>query len=234
MTRQMLTVLAVCLCGVPLYAQGILEPQAKAAVESFKVAYDSKVEEDRVAAVALLGDPAHTLTVKALTVLLTSDTEKVRIAAADVLAKFTGRTDVAPALAGALDVNEKLPDAEKAILKALGKTDDPAAAATLERFVKDVIPKRNREDLSDARIAVAALGELKRKAAVDALVDLLQRNAVSGSRGKDGQHHIRTEIAQACRKALRGLTGEKYDNWREWKDWWQEAAPKLDDRLSPR
>ncbi len=232
--RSYLIVAALFAFVTAATADEALDRQAREAVDAFKKAYASKEEHLRVAAVPLLGDPAHPLTIKALATLLNSDVDAVRVTAAETLAHFSGRKDVVPVLSAGLSANVNRPDVAKAIVTALGKSDDPAAAPVLEKYVKEMIPKRDVDDIEAERAGVDALGQLRWKAAVDSLLDLLQRNAVSGGRKGDGRHKSRANVADACKKALRGLTGEKHDNWREWKDWWEDSAKLYDDRLNKR
>ncbi len=233
--RNWIAGIAVLASCVACWAEDESETRAKEALESFKKLYGSAADEQgRAAAVPALGDPAHPITLKALAALLVSDAESVRITAAETLRHFGGRKDVVPALASALDANAALPKVQMALLTTLGTTDDPAAAALLERYVKEIIPKRDRDLSEFAEAACGALGTLKWKPSVESLLDLLQRNAVSGKRGKEGQDRARSEIGDACRKALKKLLGTKNDNWREWKDWWQDNRAKMDDRLNPK
>lgn len=228
---------AILIVGLAAFADEAEDQRAKEAIEAFKTGYAAKLETDRVKAIEPLGQFPHPSVIKVLAALLTSDGDRVRAAAAQALGKFPGRKDVAPVLAAALKPNEDRPDVVAAVLAALGGTGDAAAAKPLSDFLDDNIAKREKEDLAGEVAAVGALKQLHTKSALEALIDAHKKNQVVGGtkgKGQGGERKGKQQLAKELKKALRDVTGQQFDGWQEWRDWWEENAARFDEQLNPK
>lgn len=204
------------------------DKEADAALDRFRQAYRSPQPSARAAAVSELCRVPHERTLKAVVPFLTADHSDVRIAAARGLGGFTDYKKLAvPMLLSALVPNQKEPKVRCAIYEALGKlNDDRAFAEALRGFRTD------RADV--AKAAIAAVGEMRRKEGVDALVELLKdiqgwlkKNQGGGYR--DDGNQLGDENAQKGRledirksviAALEEITHEKWPSAQEWEIWW--------------
>ncbi len=228
---------AILVVGLAAFADEAEDARAKEAIEAFKGGYAAKLETDRVKAVEPLGQFPHPSVIRVLAALLTSDGDRVRATAAQALGKFPGRKDVAPLLGAALKPNEDHPDVVAAILAALGGTGDPAAAKPLADFLDDNIAKRDKEDLAGEVAAVGALKQLHTKSALEALLDSHKKNSVVGGvkgKGQGGERKGKQQLAKELKKALRDVTGQQFDGWQEWDDWWDDNAARFDEQLNPK
>ncbi len=143
---------------------------------------------------------------KALCPALGSKDPMVRKAAAEALRAQADKSATG-ALVAALAANEDLSDVAVAIIEALGETRDPRAVPCL---TKDLY-RPGQPEITTAKIT--ALGKIKDKACIQALIDFMQRWG-GGAR----------EHGKAIRDALLALTGKDFGNDRDaWKGWWERT-----------
>ena len=199
-----------------------------AVLERFRQAYRSPQPAARAAAVSELGRAPHDRTLKALLPLLSGEVPEVRAAAARALGSFAGHTRVAvPMLVSSLGPNQKEPKVRCAIYEALGKLNDDLAFNEVVRGFR-----ADRADV--AKAAIAAAGGMRRKEAIDALIELtgdiqewIRKNQSGGYRGDDNQ--LGDENQQKGRledlqkrviASLQEISQEKWLSVEEWKIWW--------------
>ncbi|HYF01193.1 MAG TPA: HEAT repeat domain-containing protein [Planctomycetota bacterium] len=216
--------IAVLLCVV-LAAD---DKEADAALVRFRQAYRSLQPAARAAAVSELSRVPHERTLKAIVPLLTTDAPEVRAAAAKGLGAFTEHKKFAvPMLLSALGPNQKEPMVRCAIYTGLGQLNDDLGYAE--------VVKAFRTDRADvAKAAIAAAGKMRRKEAVDALIELskdiqdwIKKKQSGGYRddknqlGDEGQQKGRLEdIQKQVLASLQEITGEKWVSAQEWEIWW--------------
>lgn len=205
----------------------VTDDEAKAALEQFEKDYASDDLKDREKAALALGKVYHPQTQKALLSVLTKDKEsKVRAAAALALGQQKD-PEVVPSLCDAMDANHDMPEAMAVICGVLGAFGDKRAVHALESDLW----KTKTGYVIDARIA--ALGKIRDKSAIDALLDLTYIAPAAAL----------APYAAAIAKSLHELTDQNFGTDRDaWKKWWREnketfefpAKEEKDPRRGPR
>jgi HEAT repeat protein len=213
------------------------EASADEAIKRFKTAMRNQNATARVTAVSELSREKHEKTAKVLAGMLMSDVCEVRAAAATGLAGFTDyKKLVVPALMGSLGgPNQKEPKVRAAIMTALGKMNDDSAVPMIYQAFKD-------DYITVAKAAVSATVDLKRKEAIDQLIDLLkdcqkwtkskQGGGYKDDQGKNGDEKAQTDrvadLQKTILKALQDMTTEKWPSADEWVLWWNKRKPTFE------
>ncbi|MCI0341801.1 MAG: HEAT repeat domain-containing protein [Planctomycetales bacterium] len=141
--------------------------------------------------------------------LLADPDPVVRGLAAEALGAL-GEPAAAPALLKAWKAAAAEPRLALPVARALASTPDPVAIAPLSAGLAA------GESLAVGRARLAALGRIRDKRAVDALVGLL--GEVSGKK----------ELLEPAVAALRALTGEDQgENAAAWREWWKKSKAKF-------
>lgn len=225
----MRTVAAALILCCPLFAdEKPTEADARAKIEAWKEAVKAGTDEAKSAAINGLAECRHSSTAVTLMQIACSETEELRIAAAKGLGKWKGDSDAAKALLGSVKANEKKPAVYGAVFGAMAEVEHPSSIAA----VQDLVRKwDDDEDVGIATAAIGALGGFRMKAAVEALLDIWQKNKVGG-RGSESK--IRNAIRDACNKSMRRLLGEKFESLTDAEDWWKDNRGKLKDDLTAR
>lgn len=217
--------------GLVILLAGLVPDEASAdeAIKRFKAGMRNPQPVGRAAAVSELGREPHEKTAKHLIPLLMSDVPEVREAAAKALAGFGDyKKMVVPALMGSLaGPNAKEAKVRAAILTSLGKLNDELAVPTIYKAFKD-------DYATVAKAAIMATVDLRRKEAVDQLIDLLkdcekwvknnQGGGYKDDDGKAGDENAQkgrvSDLQKTVIKALGDQTGEKWPTLQEWLLWW--------------
>ena len=213
-------------------ALGADDKAADEAITRFKEGMKSPSPAARVAAVSELSRTPHEKTFKQIQPLLSTEVTLVKAAAAKGLGGFVDYKKVAiPALLGALAAGAKEPDVQAAALEALGKLGDDSVLPTLHKYCEDKDPKV-------AKAALAAVGEIRRIASIDVIINLMKSlekyteepnagggggygNPVSLPGGGDDANRTRArEVIPACIKSLKAITKEGWTTSKEWQIWW--------------
>jgi HEAT repeat protein len=205
------------------------EASADEAIKRFKTGMRNQSVPARVAAVSELSREKHEKTAKVLAGLLMADVCDVRAAAATGLAGFTDyKRMVVPALMASLGgPNQKEPKVRAAIMGTLGKMNDDASVPMIFQGFKD-------DYITVAKAAVMATVDLKRKEAIDQLIELLkdcqkwtkskQGGGYKDDQGKNGDEKAQTDRVADLQKtilaALQAMTTEKWPSAEEWVVWW--------------
>lgn len=203
---------------------------AKAKVDELKTALKGKEEDPKIAAISACADAPHASTAAALAPLLGDPSDNIRIAAAKALGKMKSLPEAAKALHGGIGANE---EKEKVILEvfaALGDVNHPSSVAVLKDWISHRMGKRDTSDSKEINAAIDALGGLKWKASVSALIDLGKKNIVAN--GARGGHGMRMKEDVKYNRALQRLTGESFEDMDGWDDWWKKNAGKFNDDLT--
>jgi len=198
------------------------------AIKQFNKAVANPSPAARGAAVRSLAGKPHDRTLKVILNYLGADVTEVRVAAADSLGEFGDwKKIVTPSLQGALQVNAKDSKVQAAILKTLGKLNDPMALPIIHNNFRE-------PSVEVTTAAIAAAGAARQKESMDALLDLQRdiqkwlKNKQSGPyRKPDGQQGDENEckgrldtIQKEIIKAYQTITKEKWATANEWEIWW--------------
>ena len=205
------------------------EAAADEAIKRFKTGIRNPQPAARSAAVSELAREPHEKTAKHLIPLLMSDVPEVRESAAKGLAGFGDyKKMVVPALMGSLSgPNAKEAKVRAAIMATLGKLNDDLAVPTIYKAFKD-------DYATVAKAAILATVDLRRKEAIDQLIELLkecekwvknnQGGGYKDDDGKAGDENAQkgrvADLQKTVIKALGELTGEKWPTLQEWLLWW--------------
>jgi HEAT repeat protein len=222
--------MGAALLSVVLLLQAAADDKAAVdeAIKRFNKAVANPSPAARGAALRELAQKPHDRTLNILLKYLGADVTDVRVAAAESLGEFGDwKKVVTPSLQGGLQVNAKDSKVQVAILKTLGKLNDPLALP--------VIHGNFREPSVDvSKAAIAAAGAARQKESMDALLDLQRdvqkwlKNKQSGPyRKPDGQQGDENECKtrlEAIQKELiaayQTITKEKWATANEWEIWW--------------
>lgn len=204
---------------------------AEEAIKRFKAGIRNPNAVARVSAVSELAREKHEKTAKVLIPMLMGDVADVRAAAASGLGGYADyKRLVVPHLMNALGgPNQKEPKVRAAVLGSLGKLNDDSSAPTIYHAFKD-------DYITVAKAAVMATVDLRRKEAIDHLIDLLkdcqkwakskQGGGYKDDQGKNGDEKAQTDrvadLQKTILKALQDLTTEKWPSADEWVLWWNK------------
>jgi HEAT repeat protein len=210
---------------------------ADEAIKKFKTAMRNPNVANRQAAVSELAREKHEKTARVLCPLLMGDAVEVRVAAAQGLAGYGDyKKLVVPQLMGALGgPNQKEPKVRAAVLAALGKLNDDLAVPTIYQAFRD-------DYMMVAKAAVMATVDLKRKEAIDQLIELMKdcqkwakQNQGGGYKdddGKNGDENAQkariADLQKTIMKALQDMTTEKWPSAEEWVLWWAKKKEKFE------
>jgi hypothetical protein len=216
---------------------------AEAALEKFKADVKGKDAAGRSAALAELAKTPSPKVVAKINSYLVSDIPEVRVAAAAALALQTDcKKQALPCLLNAATANAKRPEVLAAVVAALGKFQDEAAAGEVN--------KHFAAELEVAKAAVASAGEIKSPTSFDPLIKELKsceealkprpRGPDGGFGGgfggfgrMDGQNNPREarerarEIQPLIKSLLSSWTGVNCEDAKDWEAWWKENRAKF-------
>ncbi len=233
--------LAMAFC---LFAQD--EAAATSALDQFKNNYQAKEASTRAAAVATLAGTPHDKVYAKLAKLLVVDEAEVRIAAAKGLGAAKPENAKKPMvyLINGIAPNAKSPTIVAAILEALGKLKQEAALPAIERHLK-------AKNLAEGKAAIEAVGEIRSRNSIPALIALLkwleesakeapQDQGNGGGKGGFGGGNLPGQggggvvdqearerdkvLTPVVHKVLQSITGQKIQNRKEWEDWYKETG----------
>ncbi|KAF0242068.1 MAG: hypothetical protein FD180_4123 [Planctomycetota bacterium] len=228
------TIALACLIALPTFAQDVppakpTDADAKIKTDAYNQAVKDKSDEGKKAAIDAMSDCPHANVLNLLARILVGDTDECRTAAAKTLGRMKGELGAAKALHGALKANEERSSVLTACFTAIGDINHPSSVAVCEDWVNHRLGSRDGEDLPGVNQAVDALGALKWKSSVEALIDLWHKNRVVG---RDPASKFREKVRKHCSQALSRLVGEKVGNQDAWDDWWKDNKGKFNDDLT--
>ncbi|MCE9582620.1 MAG: hypothetical protein K8T20_09025 [Planctomycetes bacterium] len=206
------------------------DEEAKAKIEAIAAAVKGGEVAAIKDAIKASGDCPHVKVILVLRDLVNGgNPDEWRVAAAAALGRMKGSADAATALNGALESTASKRTAFRAVCNAIQDLASRSSISPLTAFVRSRVSKHEQEDLDAIDSALDALGAIPCKASVEAVMDLWQKCKYSG---RDPHQNFKDKVAGSCRAAMRRLTGEKIDNYRDWDDWWDHTKDKLNDDLS--
>lgn len=205
------------------------DADAKAKTDAYSEAVKAKSEDGKKTAIEAMSDCPHTAVISLLGKILVGDTDDCRMSAAKTLGKMKGDANAAKALHGALKANEEKSSVLKACFEAMGEINHPSSVPVCKEWIDHRLGSRDGEDLPGVNEAIDALGALKWKSSVEALIDEWHKNKVVG---RDPASKFREKVRKHCNQALQRLLGEKMGTQAEWDDWWKDNKGKLNDDLT--
>ncbi|NUN48956.1 MAG: hypothetical protein HUU15_09035 [Candidatus Brocadiae bacterium] len=205
------------------------DTEAAAALDHWKIAEEEGGEAALRAGLAKLAAVRHPMTAGKLGFLAGSlRDESIRAEAAKALGGMTGYAEAAKALHGAIKPNIPNRKALAAVFDAIGEVGHSSSVETCERWARDAVDDRDGEMAGVVDGAIGALGAMASRKSLEAVLDIWRKNRTLGDGKREG---LRGRAREACRKALRRLTGEKLDSLDEWEDWWKKEKSRLGDDL---
>lgn len=205
------------------------DADAKAKTDAYQQAVKDKSDEGRKAAIEAMGDCPHAAVYSLLAKVLVGDTDDCRLAAAKALGRMRDDAGAAKALHSALKANESRTSVLKACFEAISEINHPSSVGVCKDWIEHRLGSRDGEDLPGVNEAIDALGGLKWKSSVEALIDLWHKNRVVG---RDPRSNFKEKVRKHCNQALRRLLGEKMGTQDEWDDWWKDNKARFNDDLT--
>lgn len=208
------------------------DKEAEEALKKFTKGMANPSPASRAATVADLARTPFEKAALALGNVLGSETESVKIAAAEGLGNFKDYKKIAtPLLLGSLNSNAKEPKVVEAIFKGLGKLNDDAALTTIHQYFDD-------KDAGIASAAIMSAAEIRNASSMDHLVTLMKKyekideqakkgggggygiNVPNG--GADPKGKLAKDVLPTIVKALQKIANEKWATPKEWEIWWNK------------
>ena len=139
----------------------------------------------------------------------------VREEAAVILGRM-GCREAVPALIKAMKSKDRNLKVYEALIDALGSLGDPRAVDVLSSDLWN--QKENVTGVRLAKLKIAALGRIRSKKSVEALIDMMH---VGGQAAMN-------RLAGSLTRSLQKLTGQQFGWDRDrWKDWWKKNKSKF-------
>ncbi len=206
------------------------DKEAEEALKKFNKAMANPSPAQRAAAVADLARTPFDKAAFALGNLLGSETDSVKIAAAEGLGNFKEyKKHATPLLLASLNTNAKEPKVLEAIFKGLGKLDDAAALPTIHQYFDD-------KEAIVANAAILSAAEIRNVSSMDPLVVLMKKyekieeQAKKGGgggygvnvpyAGDDPKNKLAKDVLPTIIKGLQKIANEKWATAKEWDIWW--------------
>lgn len=205
--------------GKPAVLGPVDEDEVEEAVEAFRKGWpgwDTLAKVEAIKEVARLDHDAVSAVIARYG--LGDRDPSVRAQAARSLGEM-GRANAVPPLLRTMKTNEKHVDVYLASIRALGAIGDPRAIPELSKGWWN--QRSHDATYGAARAKIDALGHIRCRASVDAILDLFY---IAPDRALG-------PVADSIVGSLRRLTGQDFGrNRRAWKDWWKKnrAAHRFD------
>jgi HEAT repeat protein len=234
-TLTVLLTAAVLAAGTSVRAEdpntstGPTEAQGLAEAGKLKAAMKTGDEASRCEAIRSAAKVRHVQVVYVISPILQDTSETLRITAAEALGTMSGVPEASKALAAALDENERASKTIVAMMASLGALNDPAAVPHIKSFALAWMCAVDLRLAPGLYAAADALGEIKSKASVEALMEL--RNKCAGGPGMPS--NVRKDVAAKATKALVKLTGQKAIPQGDLAKWWKGIAARYNDDMTP-
>ncbi|KAF0247011.1 MAG: hypothetical protein FD180_128 [Planctomycetota bacterium] len=229
--KRFLVILAM-LPAATVFAEDAPAPtnaEAQAAIGKLRDTSKGRDEAGWKAAIAEAAKCRHASVVFELSGFLKSDSEAQRVAAAEAIGTMVGQADAAKALVAAIAPNVARVATVEAILRGLGTLGDAAAVPTIKASALAWMCETNADRGRAINAAAEALGGIRSKASVEALIELKAK--CSGGPGQPAA--VRNAAATRVSASLTKLTGVASFPKGDLAKWWAGIAPKYRDDLTP-
>lgn len=187
----------------------------KALIKEFEKQYSKWSTPEKLAAARKLSATRDEKASDAMAKKMLKDKDlKVREECAGLLGRMGCRKAV-PQLIKAMKSNEREHAVYEALIGALGDLGDPRAVPALSSDFWN--QKEGAQGMKMARLKIDALGQIRSKKSIDALIDLLYK----------GEQGVMNRLAPNFVRSLRALSGQEF-GWdrARWKDWWKKNKGK--------
>ena len=207
------------------------DADAKPRAEAVTSALKGKDEAAKKAAIAAAGNCAHALCANAVAPAFGDASEDVRVEAAKALGKMKGLAEAAKALNAAFAANPKPGKLHHALTPAMGSVGHSSSVPVFDTYLSKRIPEKNDEENIEVCDALTSLGEIRCRASVELLLDLLKK---ASSIGQMKKPHQQATEATAIR-SLNKLAGAKdFNTVADAERWWKATEKKVNDDLTPK
>lgn len=207
------------------------DADAKPKAEAVTAALKGKDEAAKKAAIAAAGDCAHPLCANALAQAFADPSEDVRVEAAKALGKMKGLAEAAKALNAAFAANPKPGKVLHAVTPAIAAVGHPSSVPVLAAYLSKRIPEKDDAENLEVGDALTTLGDIRCKASVELLLDLLKK---ASSVGQSKKPHQQATEGNAIR-SLNKLAGRKdFQSIAEAEGWWKATEKRVNDDLTPK
>ena len=202
---------------------------AQAAIGKLRDTSKGRDESAWKSAIAEAAKCRHASVVFEIAGFLKSDSEAQRVAAAEALGTMQGLAEPAKALVAAIAPNVSRVATLEAVLHGLGALGDASAVPTIKADALAWLCETPADRGRALNAATEALGGIRCKASVEALIELKAKCA--GGPGQPAA--VRNAAATRIHASLTKLTGVAALPKGELAKWWASLAPKFNDDLTP-
>ncbi len=211
----------------------VTESEAREALELFKKMSKDDDPTLMVGAIRRLGDVRHKLVAKALAKKLRSNDQQVQIATIQALRLQEPKYAKKPLLSSYYArPNKDRPKVRGAALEALGSL----GATNILKVLMDVLEDLE-EDPEVVKGAVIASGALEDVRTLEALITILEKDPddqpeTPGARDPPGSYWRQLwkrwrVVEKPCRDAIEKLTGQKFENGKKAREWYDKNKRRL-------
>lgn len=204
----------IAIPAAALLLAAVLAPALAAEESDLRDGLSSEVPAERIQAIEGLADAGADRASRLIGRRLYDTDPSVRRAAAAALGRIGDRSAIRALLASERRLKDD-PQTLAAVATALGETGSPAAVDTLAGIAKREMSRN--ADLTAA--AVAALGRIRSRDAVDELIGLLGSATPSYTNRTYSYGH--PELMRPISNALTALTGQRLREHAAWAEWWR-------------
>ncbi|NUN49974.1 MAG: hypothetical protein HUU15_14195 [Candidatus Brocadiae bacterium] len=236
--RTALTPFLALVCSVSASAQDAVpkpsDKEAEAVIRDLRAALEKGTDVEKRDALVACIDCPHPKVAAAIAPVLVTGTAELRIGASQVLGRMPGLAEAAQALHAALKPNEKDEKTLQAMFAGIARVGHLSSVAVLRAWIDDRLDLRDSDEVPGVGYAFDALGYLKWKASVEAILDLVNKKKVSGEHAGSGGGY-KQKVAKRAEAALVRLTGqEPFNDLELWKDWWKKHARDFNEDMTAR
>jgi hypothetical protein len=203
--------------------------EAQAAIGKLRDTSKGRDESGWKSAIAEAAKCRHESVVFEISGFLKSDSEAQRLAAAEALGTMQGLGEPAKALIAAIAPNQARAATLEAVLKGLGALGDASAVPTIKADALAWLCEANVDRGRALNAATEALGGIRCKASVEALIEMKAKCAGGPGQGPAVRNAAITRIHASLTK----LTGVAALPKGDLGKWWAGLAPKFKDDLTP-
>lgn len=206
------------------------DPDARERVVALRDALKNPDAAAKKAAVDGCGLNPHAQTAMALGPVLFGEADDLRIAAAQALGKMKLLAEAAKVLHAGIGPNAKKPAVLEAIFKAVGTVKHESSVPVCRKFAIDYLSVADPLMGAPIFASVEALGCLRLKDSVEAVVAVRRRAA--GTR--TAPQATRDLVESGASAALEKLTGESIGDVEQFETWWKRHAYTFNDDMTVR
>ena len=223
--------LSFALIALPVTAEPTAPTDAKSRVAALQAALKGIDEAAKKSAIEHCGATPHASTASALAAVLSKESDGLRIATAQSLGKMKGIPEAVQVLHGGIGANLKKAVVLEAIFVALGALADRASIPVCRDFAVQLAPSKDAAFCAPVKAALAALGQIRHKDSVDALVTARAKLAANAGAILADTLAAAEEATSAAQSKL---TGGQSARGAEFAKWWKRHGSEFNDDLTPR